>query len=192
MVVLKKEKPILILFRSAFYKEIEEIPKKIKNKMNKNGGCGTVFENGLYFWSNTSGVTAGKMFKKERDGLVLEPINHSELLKINKYQDLDYIESIIGQNTFNIHYDVNSYYDCMTIRGCYNIPESDFIVKPDKIFLYSSILIISQNLFSYLFLFSNSTIKFILIEYWCLPLNKFSYLAYSVSSVHTKSLSGIL
>ena len=67
MVVLKKEKPILILFRSAFYKEIEEIPKKIKNKMNKNGGCGTVFENGLYFWSNTSGVTAGKMFKKERD-----------------------------------------------------------------------------------------------------------------------------
>ena len=127
MVVLKKEKPILILFRSAFYKEIEEIPKKIKNKMNKNGGCGTVFENGLYFWSNTSGVTAGKMFKKERDGLVLEPINHSELLKINKYQDLDYIESIIGQNTFNIHYDVNSYYDCMTIRGCYNIPESDLV-----------------------------------------------------------------
>ena len=47
MVVLKKEKPILILFRSAFYKEIEEIPKKIKNKMNKKTfRCGTASQDG--------------------------------------------------------------------------------------------------------------------------------------------------
>lgn len=129
MIILRKENPILFAqvegLNPAFYEEIHDIPKHVKKRMEtcKNGGSGTYIDN-TYFWGNTYGITSQKIFKRIRDGLILEPFNHTELSKINEFKTIEYVESILGGDTvFNVCYWVDCCHPTMFIRASYIISE---------------------------------------------------------------------
>lgn len=140
MIILREESPILFVdkntFEIEFYEEIVKIPKKLLRKIenSKNGGAGTYLENGV-FWSNTSGPTSGKVFKKVRNGLKLQPKNHDELLKINELKTIESVENIVGKNIrVSIHYWHNRYHNKLEIEAKYYIDMDNLECKEDTIY----------------------------------------------------------
>ena len=138
MIVLRKESPILYAeinnLTTGFYEEVllEEAPKDVQAYIKnggKTGGCGVSFSED-YVWSNTNGITHGKVFKKVGEGLRFEPICHQQCVNLRQTQSMNELATLLPAETlFKVSYDHNTFHDILTISAEYVFPKEDLICE---------------------------------------------------------------